>query len=77
MKVTIVSPETTLFAGEASAVKIPGEQGRFEVLEGHAPIISTLSPGIVACEGPEPFEVSVKGGFVEVARGRVSVCVEV
>lgn len=77
MKVTIVSPEKTLYSGEAQGVKLPGKKGRFEVLEGHAPIVSTLSPGEIECVGNEPFKVSVHGGFVEVARNEVSVCVEV
>lgn len=76
MKVTIVSPEKTLYEGEATGVKLPGAQGRFEVLEGHAPIISTLTNGTVECVGDTPFEVKVNGGFVEVARNIVSVCVE-
>lgn len=76
MKVIIVSPEKTLYEGEATGVKLPGTKGRFEVLEGHAPIISTLAAGKVVCVGGAPFEVEIKGGFVEVARGLVSVCVE-
>lgn len=76
MKVSIVSPEKTLYEGEATGVKLPGEAGRFEVLENHAPIISTLAAGKVVCEGAEPFEVEVSGGFVEVARNVVAVCVE-
>lgn len=76
MKVTIVSPEKTIFEGEANGVKLPGAKGRFEVLAGHAPIISTLSEGTVACQGNEPFEVKVRGGFVQVARDEVSICVE-
>lgn len=51
MKVTIVSPEKTLYEGEAEGVKLPGTQGRFEVLQGHAPIISTLAAGTVECLG--------------------------
>lgn len=77
LSVTIVSPEKTLFQGEAQGVKLPGTQGRFEVLDGHAPIISTLAAGTVECVGGEPFEIAVTGGFVEVARNEVSVCVEV
>ena len=76
MKVTIVSPERVLFEGEADGVKVPGEKDRFEILKGHAPIISTLSAGEVACSGAEPFTLAVKGGFVEVAEDVVSVCVE-
>lgn len=77
MKVTIVSPEKILYENEATGVKLPGAQGRFEVLKGHAPIISTLASGTVECIGEAPFEINVKGGFVEVARDEVSVCVEV
>ena len=43
MKVIIVSPEKTLFNGDAQGVVVPGEEGAFEILKGHAPIISTLS----------------------------------
>ena len=76
MKVTIVSPEKTLFEGEADGVKLPGEMGRFEVLKGHAPIISSLTEGEVVCEGSQPFGVKVSGGFVEVALNEVTICVE-
>lgn len=76
MQITIVSPERTLYKGTADAVKLPGGKGRFEVLHGHAPIISTLGEGVVECIGAEPFSVAVRGGFVEVARDEVSVCVE-
>lgn len=76
MKVTIVSPEKTLFEGDAESVKLPGTKGRFEVLNRHAPIISTLCNGDVECEGKEPFKVTIKGGFVEVAHNVVAICVE-
>ena len=45
MKVTIVSPEKTLYEAEADGVKFPGALGQFEVLNGHAPIISVLEAG--------------------------------
>ncbi len=76
MKVVIVSPEKVLYENTATAIKLPGMQGRFEVLEGHAPIISTLTKGVVTCLGETPFEVEITGGFAEVARNVVSVCVE-
>lgn len=77
MRVTIVSPEKTLFEGVCTGVKLPGELGSFEVLEGHAPIISTLSAGLVSCVGEKPFDIQISSGFVEVARDVVSVCIEV
>lgn len=76
MKVIIVSPEKKLFEGEASGVKLPGSKGRFEVLDRHAPIISTLKEGIVECIGEKSFEIKIVGGFVEVAHNKVSVCIE-
>ena len=76
MKVVIVSPEKTLYEGEAEGVKLPGVKGRFEVLNGHAPIISTLTAGKVECVGTSSSTFHVKGGFVEVAQNEVSVCVE-
>lgn len=76
MKVTIVSPERTLFTGEASSVLVPGTKGRFEILNHHGPIISTLSAGTVRCTADETFEVEVSGGFVEMHDNEVSVCVE-
>ncbi|MBR1712149.1 MAG: F0F1 ATP synthase subunit epsilon [Alloprevotella sp.] len=77
LHVTIVSPEQTLFEGEVDSLTVPGEKGRFEVLKGHAPIISSLAAGVVACKGAEAFELEVRGGFIEVAHNAVSVCVEV
>ena len=77
MKVTIVSPEKTLYTGEVEGVAVPGENGRFEVLNNHAPIISSLTAGTVTCKGTEPFTLEISGGFIEVARNEISVCVEI
>lgn len=77
LSVTIVSPEKTLYQGEAVGVKLPGTQGRFEVLDGHAPLISTLTKGTIECVGDSPYKIDVSSGFVEVAHNEVSVCVEI
>jgi F-type H+-transporting ATPase subunit epsilon len=45
MYLEIVSPEATLFEGEVTSVSVPGVQGSFQVLNNHAPIISSLSVG--------------------------------
>lgn len=76
MKVTIVSPEKTLFSGEADCVAVPGKKGRFEVLNNHAPIVSTLSKGRVECKGSETQVFDINGGFIEVAKNEVNVCIE-
>lgn len=47
MHIEIITPEKKLFAGIADAVQFPGLDGSFQVLNGHAPIISALTKGIV------------------------------
>ena len=74
---TIVSPEKILFKGEVENVLVPGELGEFEILINHAPIISTLVEGrVVYTINSEKKTIMVKGGFVEVKKNVVSLCVE-
>lgn len=47
MLLEIITPEKKLFAGKADAVQLPGKDGSFQVLNGHAPIISALAKGNV------------------------------
>lgn len=77
MKLRIVSPEKVVFDGEVSSVIVPGTVGQFEILEGHAPIISSLEYGLVSYTSDTRHELQVKGGFVSVQRNQVNVCVEV
>ena len=51
MYLEIVSPEATLFTGEVDSVKVPGSAGDFQMLNNHAPIVSTLKKGIVKISG--------------------------
>ena len=60
------------------AVKVPGILGNFEILQNHAPIISALQVGKVVFTNSEgAHELDVNGGFVEVQKNKVSLCVEV
>ncbi|MEX1192151.1 MAG: F0F1 ATP synthase subunit epsilon [Brumimicrobium sp.] len=45
MKLEVITPEKKMFEGEVEAVRFPGVDGSFQVLKGHAPIISSLSEG--------------------------------
>ena len=74
LKLKIVSPEKVEFTGEVEQVKVPGTMGCFEILTGHAPIISTLQKGIVEYDGKQ---LEILGGFVEVQKNEVSLCVEI
>ena len=63
----LVSPEKLLFSGEVEQVDVPGSEGDFGVLAGHAPLMTTLRPGILVLhrEGGA-LKVVVNGGFAEV-----------
>lgn len=74
LKLKIVSPEKIEFTGEVESVKVPGTQGNFEILNNHAPLISTLQKGIVEYGGNQ---LAILGGFVEVQKNEVSLCVEI
>ena len=56
MLVEIITPEANVFAGEALSVQLPGLDGSFQILNGHAPIISALQNGKVKVELANSFE---------------------
>ncbi len=56
MQVEIITPESNIFSGEAVSVQLPGLDGSFQILTGHAPIISALQNGAVKVELPASFE---------------------
>lgn len=77
LKLKIISPEKIVYDGEAESVLVPGTLGSFEILNDHAPIISSLEHGkleYTTSAGKQ--ELMVDGGFVEVQKNVVSVCVE-
>lgn len=77
LKLKIVSPEKILFDGEVNMVKVPGVLGEFEILNNHAPIVSALQKGNVEYETSEGrTNFTIVGGFVEVLKNNVSLCVE-
>jgi F-type H+-transporting ATPase subunit epsilon len=63
----LVSPEKLIFSGDVNQVDVPGEEGAFGVLAGHAPYIATLKPGVLTIYGEgAPKAIVVRGGFAEV-----------
>ena len=77
MHLEIITPDRKVFAGDISSAKFPGVGGQFEVLDNHAPLISTLQTGevvITSATGREAFRIS--GGVVEVLRNSVVVLAE-
>ena len=74
---TIHSPERTILERMVSKVSLPGTKGRFMVLRGHAPLISSLEEGRITFVSSEVEEsVDIRSGFVEIAFDKVTVCVE-
>ena len=78
LKLKIVTPERIEFTGEVKSALVPGTKGSFEILNDHAPIISSLQQGVVeyTTESGKQ-QLAITGGFVEVQKNEVSLCVEV
>ena len=78
LKLKIVSPERIEYDGAVESVLVPGTAGQFEILNDHAPIISTLQKGVVEYATKEgKVSLDILGGFVEVQKNVVSLCVEI
>ena len=76
MQFDLVSPERRLASMEATSVLIPGAEGDMTVMADHAPVISTLRPGILKVEGAENADYVVTGGFAEINAAGVTVLAE-
>jgi len=63
MHLEIVSPEATLFSGEVESVIVPGTTGSFQMLNNHAPIVSTLKEGTVTISGKMELDHVVQNKF--------------
>lgn len=65
----LVTPEKLVRSEDVYMVTVPGTEGDFGVLEGHAPLVSTLRDGellVFATQGSTPTSIQVEGGFAEV-----------
>ncbi len=77
MTLEILTPEKKFFSGDADSVLMPGTDGKFEILKGHAPLISSLRAGEIRIrKAGKDTIVKVKSGFVEVLGDKVNVMVE-
>jgi F-type H+-transporting ATPase subunit epsilon len=77
-KFELVTPERMALSQDAAQVVVPGVEGDFTVLAGHAPVISALRPGIIDVTLPDASKtrIFVKGGFAEVDAGHLTVLAE-
>jgi F-type H+-transporting ATPase subunit epsilon len=75
MKLEIVTPDQTIFEGEAQLVQLPGLDGSFEILDHHMPMIAGLKKGqlkVVDSSKKEQF-IEINGGVVEVLENKVMI----
>ena len=74
----LVSPEKLAFSGEVDQVDVPGAEGDFGVLAGHAPIVAALRPGILVIRsGGTQQKIIVLGGLAEVSDNTMTVLADV
>lgn len=78
MYLEIVTPDKKVFEGEVVSAIFPGTDGSFQVLNNHAPLVSTLTHGMIIYRDKEDYEydITIDGGVVEVLHNRVIVLAE-
>jgi len=78
MHLEIISPDKKLYSGEVSLVKLPGTKGSFEIMNNHAPIVSTLGKGkIKITDANKKSEyIEINGGVVEVQKNQIIILAE-
>jgi F-type H+-transporting ATPase subunit epsilon len=75
----LVTPARLVLSEEVHQVNVPGAEGEFGVLEGHAPFATTIKDGVIRVwrtAGATPEEIPVKGGFAEVSTTGLTVLTE-
>jgi F-type H+-transporting ATPase subunit epsilon len=75
----LVTPARLVRSDDVYMVVVPGAEGDFGVLEGHAPVMSTISDGAIqvyATQGAQPESIEVRGGFAEVGENGLTVLAE-
>jgi len=78
MYLRIISVDESLFAGEVSKASFPGVMGSFQVLNAHAPLISTLQKGIISYETKKGTGTcAVAGGVLKVLDNKIVVLAEI
>ena len=78
MTIDIVTPLGRIFKGEVKEATFPGIEGEFGVLEGHAPLITNLQPGVITIKKPDGKEevIAINWGHVQVSPNSINVLVD-
>ncbi len=77
MNIVVLTPDKEVFQGPINSVKVPGIGGQFQILKGHAPLVSALTEGEVSItkQNGERMTFGINQGFIEVLRNEVSLLV--
>jgi len=75
MLVDIITPDAQLFSGDVLSIELPGTNGSFEILNDHAPIISTLAAGdiTVSLDNGQKESFTIHGGVIEKQNNKIIV----
>ena len=76
LKVSVISPESILFQGEADSVVAPAYDGEVGILTGHAPMMAVLGTGELRLGNPGSRRFKVEGGFLQVLNNEVRIITE-
>ena len=77
LKVSVISPEASLFEGDAESVVAPAFDGEIGILSGHAPLMTLLGKGeLRIIGGSSARKFSIEGGFLQVVNNQVRVVTE-
>ena len=73
MKLVVITPQSRTVIDKVDKVSLPGTKGRFMVLRGHAPLVSSMQKGVVMCDRQE---FAIEGGIVEVKKEVITIITE-
>lgn len=77
MQLEIITPDKKIYSGEVSSATFPGAKGSFQILNNHAPIISSLNHGMVKYQDEQgEGNIEVTGGVVEVKENKIVLLAE-
>lgn len=78
MELSILTPGKTVFEGNVSSVKAPGNNGGLEILNNHAPLVTSLSAGKISITTSDNKSLAFQttGGFLEVLSNKISILLE-
>ena len=78
MKLEILTPEKKLFEGEVKSVQVPGKSGRFEMLNNHMPIVSSLNKGSIKITDTnnKTQEIKINSGVIELKNNSIIILAE-